>query len=345
MSVGTSLRRLGEFLEECERTDAASVRESSVTVTDSGASADVEFALSSDADGDIPVRIRGASLDSDGSIGLTLGVDDVLPSDREHVAVDAADVSLDGDPAVVVTVATDAPTTSSTETADDDADSEPPEAVRNPNVPAFEDTTYLEAVYARYETFERMADAFEMDVTDETVRRYMIDQGVHEPSSYETSLAGDPTGVERPPAPAADGDGSPEALADGIGLPESVTIDQTRRRRQRRQDRLRVRQGARPRTHGRARPAPRPRPARIRDGPTHDRRRPRRESGRRRGAHPAIGRRDVADASSVSVSRFAERTSTRSSFKPRPAASHTSYQIERHSRFGCENGRNRGTGR
>ncbi|QIB77924.1 hypothetical protein G3A49_07145 [Haloferax volcanii] len=226
MSVGTSLRRLGEFLEECERTDAASVRESSVTVTDSGASADVEFALSSDADGDIPVRIRGASLDSDGSIGLTLGVDDVLPSDREHVAVDAADVSLDGDPAVVVTVATDAPTTSSTETADDDADSEPPEAVRNPNVPAFEDTTYLEAVYARYETFERMADAFEMDVTDETVRRYMIDQGVHEPSSYETSLAGDPTDVERPPAPAADGDGSPEALADGIGLPESVTIDQ-----------------------------------------------------------------------------------------------------------------------
>lgn len=226
MSVGTSLRRLGEFLEECERTDAASVRESSVTVTDSGASADVEFALSSDADGDIPVRIRGASLDSDGSIGLTLGVDDVLPSDREHVAVDAADVSLDGDPAVVVTVATDAPTTSSTETADDDADSEPHEAVRNPNVPAFEDTTYLEAVYARYETFERMADAFEMDVTDETVRRYMIDQGVHEPSSYETSLAGDPTGVERPPAPAADGDGSPEALADGIGLPESVTIDQ-----------------------------------------------------------------------------------------------------------------------
>lgn len=32
MSVGTSLRRLGEFLEECERTDAASVRESSVTI-------------------------------------------------------------------------------------------------------------------------------------------------------------------------------------------------------------------------------------------------------------------------------------------------------------------------
>ncbi|MFC7130135.1 hypothetical protein [Haloferax chudinovii] len=226
MSVGTSLRRLGEFLEECERTGAASVRESSVTVTESGASADVAFALSSDANGDVPVRIRGASLESDGSIGLTLGVDDVLPSDREHVAVDAADVSLDGDPAVVITVATDTPTTSSTETADDDADTELPEAVRNPNVPAFEDTRYLEAVYARYETFERMADAFEMDVTDETVRRYMIDQGVHEPSSYETSLTGEPVGVEGPPTPATDGDGSPETLADGIGLPESVTIGQ-----------------------------------------------------------------------------------------------------------------------
>ncbi|MGB9955415.1 hypothetical protein ACOZ4B_03325 [Haloferax prahovense] len=228
MSVGTSLRRLGEFLEECERMDAASVRESSVAVTESGASADVKFTLSSDADGDAPVRIQGASFESNGSIGLTLGVDDVLPSDREHVAVDAADITLDGDPAVVVTVATEAPTTSSTETADDDADAdtELPEAVRNPNVPAFEDTTYLEAVYARYETFEQMADAFEMDVTDETVRRYMIDQGVHEPSSYETSLAGEPTGVERPPTPATDGDGSPEALADGIGLPESVTIGQ-----------------------------------------------------------------------------------------------------------------------
>ncbi|RDZ62588.1 hypothetical protein C5B90_15560 [Haloferax sp. Atlit-12N] len=226
MSVGTSLRRLGEFLEECERTGATSVRESSVTVTESGASADVEFALSSDADGDAPVRIRDASLDSDGAIGLTLGVDDVLPSNRKHVAVDATDVSLDGDPVVVVTVATETPTTSSIETADDDADIELPEAVRNPNVPAFEDTPYLEAVYARYETFERMADAFEMDVTDETVRRYMIDQGVHEPSSYETSLAGDPAGVERPPTPATDGDGSPEALADGIGLPESVTIGQ-----------------------------------------------------------------------------------------------------------------------
>ncbi|WP_424009090.1 hypothetical protein [Haloferax denitrificans] len=223
MSVGTSLRRLGEFLEECERTDAASVRESSVAVTETGASADVEFALSSNADGDAPVRIRGASLESDGTIGLTLGVDDVLPSDREHVAVDAADVSLDGDPTAVVTVATDTPTTVSTETADTEA--EPPEAVRNPNVPAFEDTPYLEAVYARYETFERMADAFEMDVTDETVRRYMIDQGVHEPASYETSLAGE-SPVETPgPAAADDTGGSPEALADGIGLPESVTID------------------------------------------------------------------------------------------------------------------------
>ncbi|TQR21905.1 hypothetical protein C9J85_18755 [Haloferax sp. wsp5] len=47
----------------------------------------------------------------------------------------------------------------------------------------------------RYETFERMADAFEMDVTDETVRRYMIDQGRTHPvtSSVKiTRLSGQP---------------------------------------------------------------------------------------------------------------------------------------------------------
>ncbi|QOS13250.1 hypothetical protein DEQ92_13010 [Haloferax sp. Atlit-6N] len=224
MSVGTSLRRLGEFLEECERTDAANVQESSVAVTETGASADVEFTLSSSAGGGSGVGVRGTSLDSDGTIGLTLEVDDVLPSGREHVAIDAAEVSLDGEPSVVVTVAADAAPAAPKETGD--ADTESPETVRDPNVPAFEDTPYLEAVYARYETFERMADAFEMDVTDETVRRYMIDQGVHEPSSYETSLAGEPAAIERAPTPASDAGESPEALADGIGLPESVTIDQ-----------------------------------------------------------------------------------------------------------------------
>ncbi|EMA06315.1 hypothetical protein [Haloferax denitrificans] len=222
MSVGTSLRRLGEFLEECERTGAASVRDSSVAVTETRVSADVEFALSSSDGVGSPVRTRRPAIESDGTIGLTVEIDDVVPSDHEHVDVDAADLSLDAEPTVVVTVATDASPTGGS-TGGDDAESL--ESVRSPNVPAFEDTPYLEAVYAKYETFERMAEAFEMDVSDETVRRYMIAQGVHEPDSYETSLA-DESPVETPgPAAADDTGGSPEALADGIGLPESVTID------------------------------------------------------------------------------------------------------------------------
>ncbi|ELZ96250.1 hypothetical protein [Haloferax sulfurifontis] len=222
MSVGTSLRRLGEFLEECERTGAATVRDSSVAVAEMRASADVEFALSPSDEAGSPVRAQETAIESDGTIGLTVEIDDVVPSDHEHVDVDAAEVSLDAEPTVVVTVAADAsPAGSSAE--NDDAESL--ESVRSPNVPAFEDTPYLEAVYAKYETFERMAAAFEMDVSDETVRRYMIAQGVHEPDSYETSLA-DESPVETPgPAAAGDTGGSPEALADGIGLPESVTID------------------------------------------------------------------------------------------------------------------------
>ncbi|WP_148415407.1 hypothetical protein [Haloferax sp. KTX1] len=224
MSVGTSLRRLGEFLEECERAGAASVRDSSVAVTESGASADIEFALSPSDEAESPVRTRTreTAIESDGTIGLTLEIDDVVPSDHEHVDVDAAEVSLDAEPTAVVTVTTDAPS------AEGSAGPDVPESldsVRSPDVPAFEDTAYLEAVYARYETFDRMAAAFEMDVSDETVRRYMIAQGVHEPDSYETSLA-DESPVETPgPTAADDSGGSPEALADGIGLPESVTID------------------------------------------------------------------------------------------------------------------------
>lgn len=54
-------------------------------------------------------------------------------------------------------------------------------------VPPFEDIEYLEAVYRTYDTFAEMADVIDMDVTAETVRRYMIDAEVHEPARYSTT--------------------------------------------------------------------------------------------------------------------------------------------------------------
>jgi hypothetical protein len=82
------------------------------------------------------------------------------------------------------------------------------------DVPPFKNPDLLAEVYDSCETFAEMADTLEMDVTAETVRRYMIDYDIHEPSTYQTS---EPAG-----AAAADGQ---VVLSDGIGLPEEVTAE------------------------------------------------------------------------------------------------------------------------
>jgi hypothetical protein len=82
------------------------------------------------------------------------------------------------------------------------------------DVPPFKDPDLLAEVYDSCETFAEMADALEMDVTAETVRRYMIDFDIHEPNTYQT---GDPA--------EATADDGQVVLSDGIGLPDEVTAE------------------------------------------------------------------------------------------------------------------------
>ena len=70
-----------------------------------------------------------------------------------------------------------------------------------------------------------MSRRIDMDVSAETVRRYMTEAGVHSPTSYETA------GGARAASGADDDDGSGTAslpdeqlVADGIGLPEALTL-------------------------------------------------------------------------------------------------------------------------
>jgi len=58
-------------------------------------------------------------------------------------------------------------------------------SVRDESVPPYEDTAYLAKLYEACDTFAEMGERIEMDVSAETVRRYMIDAGVHSPTSYE----------------------------------------------------------------------------------------------------------------------------------------------------------------
>ncbi|WP_192918612.1 hypothetical protein [Salinigranum salinum] len=54
-------------------------------------------------------------------------------------------------------------------------------------VPPFRDPDLLASVYESCETFAEMADRIDMDVTAETVRRYMIDYDIHQPNTYATA--------------------------------------------------------------------------------------------------------------------------------------------------------------
>lgn len=61
------------------------------------------------------------------------------------------------------------------------------EAVRDESVPPYEDTTYLQTLYDECDNFREMSRHIVMDVSSETVRRYMIEADIHQPASYNTA--------------------------------------------------------------------------------------------------------------------------------------------------------------
>lgn len=120
------------------------------------------------------------------------------------------------------------------------------EAVRNEELPPYEDTDYLRLLYDTCETFSEMSQEIAMDVSSETVRRYMIDAGIHEPTSYQsqtrndresedTSTADDlaaesESGNRQTESPAATDDAGEASLeeqivTDGLGLPDHLGIE------------------------------------------------------------------------------------------------------------------------
>jgi hypothetical protein len=129
----------------------------------------------------------------------------------------------------------------------DSDDADPLAAARDESVPPYDDTPYLRRLYEACDTFEEMSQRIEMDVSDETVRRYMIEAGVHSPTSYETRSGADESPDEERSGSAsgavsadrsssdARSEGAREhpridplpddqLVADGIGFPERLTL-------------------------------------------------------------------------------------------------------------------------
>jgi len=180
----------------------------------------VRFALDSTAclplrtDHDVGVEPVDAVLDADGSVTVTLAA--TVPEASDEPTGSGADSGAFDD-AIGAEVGDSGPSEFDESDPGEFDDSDDVDATSRlqtdapPNdrdVPPFKDPELLADVYESCDTFAAMADELPMDVTGETVRRYMIEHDIHEPDTYQTGSAGQPI-----------------ALSDGIGLPEDVTIE------------------------------------------------------------------------------------------------------------------------
>jgi hypothetical protein len=235
MSTGGALRELARFLDACEATEVA---------TSVGAVHTEEGRLTAELTVELPgsaLSVRSSET-GDGSVELTVEAAEVLPT-TGTVAVEPGAASLGPDGSVTVELVAAVPV----DDGGDDTGADRAETAGGPTdasereVPPFEDPELLAEVYDSCGTFAEMTDALGMDVTPETVRRYMIEHGIHRPDSYGTD---DDSGPEPEPEPAdgeaaRDGrDGEPDGttepdekaeervvLTDGVGLPEGVTVE------------------------------------------------------------------------------------------------------------------------
>ena len=259
MGVGDALRDFARFLEDCDGGTVSGVEFTDRLRPDGELDAEIELTLGIDS----AIDRSTASVDDDGHLVIAFeSAEPVVPATGGDLEVNVTDVRLDADGAISVDLSTavrsretrdtelsvepvesvDVPSGSSADT-DFDGSTEEPDARRfdrKRDVPPFEDRELLEEVYESCDTFSEMADAIGMDVTGETVRRYMIDHGIHQPNTYNTNAGrhndepGDDEGdvstenddsIEDSDGLTDDDVEAPVVLPDGMGLPDGITVE------------------------------------------------------------------------------------------------------------------------
>lgn len=233
MTVADTLKELGRFVDACEGRDDIE----SVALVGEPLRARFRLHLPMTvAEGEAGLSLAAGRIDDDGTLHLSLdAAEPVVPTGDFDVSLDVVGTEPRSDGLAVTLEAsvpaaesadeaerghasTDASEGSAEETTDDSTVS-----WRDRGVPPFRDPDRLKEVYNTCDTFAEMADTLEMDVTAETVRRYMIDHDIHQPNSYDTDAASDPESATEPAA--GEEDTPPVALADGVGLPEGIDIE------------------------------------------------------------------------------------------------------------------------
>jgi hypothetical protein len=278
MGLRDAFDALSELLGDYESRGVA-VRsvETTADVADGGtlrAVLEVPVSLCGGSEGafDLAATPTEASVTDREELTVTFAAPEIVPVPATATVVDRKVGVVDGQLVATVTVRFDpdgAADTDDRTTADGgrpesdtqsaDGESDRVAAARSPDVPPYDDTEYLRALYESCETFAEMSERIPMDVAAETVRRYMIDAGVHDPSSYDTTDGADEDApasdasdadettdgrMASPPAEASEAasDRSPDRptghsdagtgvdaadeqlIADGIGLPDGIYL-------------------------------------------------------------------------------------------------------------------------
>ena len=94
--------------------------------------------------------------------------------------------------------------------------SSPTQEVNEDETPLHRNEDRLRELYHRYETFAEMTEAVSIDLSAETIRRYMIEHGIHEPGSDRRSETSAPS-IEASLPPT-----EPGYLPSGIDLEEVI---------------------------------------------------------------------------------------------------------------------------
>ena len=256
MVYGNTLCQLGHVLDEWDR-DGATIRS---VVVDQGAGGESGTRPKTEVTLGLPMALSGGTdepvvectpaVTDEGSLAVNVETNvRVPPVSDSSVDIEPVESTVHADGTVDVTVAVsvadesergeqsvgDDETQMQGERASEEVgeETEPEsdgEAGRTREVPPFKDPELLQEVYDTHDTFAEMAEALEMDVTGETVRRYMIDFDIHQPNSYRSGTRS--TSDEE----TDDGDSSEGneietdsqqlvAISDGIGLPDGVSVE------------------------------------------------------------------------------------------------------------------------
>lgn len=146
---------------------------------------DVSPADCADAPGGVSLVPRAAETTEDGRVRVTLAVeaDESAPGGGAVTRGGGGSVVADG---------------SDAGGGDEPSGASGPEDDESPDVPAYRDPAKLREVYDEDASFREMTAALDVDVTPQTVRRYMIDHGIHVPASARTDEHEDVDAEEEP---------------------------------------------------------------------------------------------------------------------------------------------------